>query len=293
MRFRRLVQRYRESCNAAALPSETTVTHVLGALAKLWLYADEHIDDANTLRASSDDINQFIGLENFCNLMPADWFQVVDPDHIQLPDFLEHNGAIPKKRAVTSLRVARHRKAALRNGQALQGADTCNAVALLDQTRPDQTLKKNKQKKIANETAHRLPADWAPTSADIQYAQNLGLTASAVLEAFADYWKAASGAHARKHDWSAAWRTWCRNSHDRKNGPSMARHGNGLQPAPNHTAAWAEARAHAKAIGFREPHEHESVGAYQTALKLTNNAPRASMEVIRDRVRALTTKLSQ
>ena len=37
---------------------KTAVTLVLGALSQLWLYADEHIRDDNTIRASVDDIDQ-------------------------------------------------------------------------------------------------------------------------------------------------------------------------------------------------------------------------------------------
>lgn len=34
--------------------------------------------------------------------------------------------------------------------------------------------------------------------------------------AFADYWRGASGAKARKHDWDGTWRNWCRRAPDFK-----------------------------------------------------------------------------
>jgi len=42
----------------------------------------------------------------------------------------------------------------------------------------------------------------------------------------------------------------------------------GAAPAPNNDAAWAEAKARAKAIGFRDPQLTEPVGAYMTSVKL-------------------------
>jgi hypothetical protein len=37
---------------------------------------------------------------------------------------------------------------------------------------------------------------------------------------FTDHWRAASGANARKHDWDAAWRNWCRRAADFKPRPN-------------------------------------------------------------------------
>jgi hypothetical protein len=48
------------------------------------------------------------------------------------------------------------------------------------------------------------------------YAAAQGIDASATFENFRDYWTAASGAKARKHDWDATWRMWCRNQVERK-----------------------------------------------------------------------------
>ena len=61
-------------------------------------------------------------------------------------------------------------------------------------------------------TAPRLPDDWAPDPDLLAWAANAepGVDARREVEKFRDYWKAASGANARKHDWSAAWRTWIR-----------------------------------------------------------------------------------
>jgi hypothetical protein len=49
----------------------------------------------------------------------------------------------------------------------------------------------------------------------------------------------------------------------------------GEKPAPNHDAAWAEAKSRAAAIGFRAPYEHETPSAYMTDIKHAENAPRS------------------
>lgn len=57
----------------------------------------------------------------------------------------------------------------------------------------------------------RLPADWQPSSADLDYAEAHGLQDHALgeeIERFRNYWTAKSGANARKRDWAATWRNW-------------------------------------------------------------------------------------
>ncbi len=71
------------------------------------------------------------------------------------------------------------------------------------------------RKRAAPATATRLPADWKLTPDRRAYAEQQGLDPTRVFENFTDYWAAASGASARKHDWDAAWRVWCRKDADR------------------------------------------------------------------------------
>ena len=60
-------------------------------------------------------------------------------------------------------------------------------------------------------TATRLPADFSLTEEMRRYANQQGLqNVEGLFEGFTDHWRAESGAKARKHDWLAAWRTWCR-----------------------------------------------------------------------------------
>lgn len=67
--------------------------------------------------------------------------------------------------------------------------------------------------KKASPRGTRLPADWQPGPAELEFAASIGLAngkATAEAEKFRDYWHAKAGAAASKTDWLATWRNWCR-----------------------------------------------------------------------------------
>lgn len=66
--------------------------------------------------------------------------------------------------------------------------------------------------------ATRLPEDFALTPERRAVAEAEKLPADRTFAKFCDYWRAASGAKARKHDWDATWRNWCRSEADRSRG---------------------------------------------------------------------------
>lgn len=74
--------------------------------------------------------------------------------------------------------------------------------------------------------ATRLPADWQPSVALKAWAGENEPAVDAYRETlkFLDYWRAASGAKARKHDWDAAWRGWISRAAEDGKGP---KHGAG------------------------------------------------------------------
>jgi hypothetical protein len=68
-------------------------------------------------------------------------------------------------------------------------------------------------------TARRLPDDFSLTEQRRAIARAERADADREFAKFTDHWRAASGANARKHDWDAAWRNWCRKAQDmRPNG---------------------------------------------------------------------------
>jgi uncharacterized protein YdaU (DUF1376 family) len=91
---------------------------------------------------------------------------------------------------------------------------SANASRLLKHSpEPEPELKKEKvtpsQKK-----GSRLPPDWTPSDADLTFAASQNMTAEETkheADQFRDFWISKPGAGGCKLDWSATWRTWCRN----------------------------------------------------------------------------------
>lgn len=63
-------------------------------------------------------------------------------------------------------------------------------------------------------TARRLPAEFELTESRRETAAKEGADPDREFAKFTDHWRASSGANARKHDWEAAWRNWCRKAGD-------------------------------------------------------------------------------
>lgn len=68
--------------------------------------------------------------------------------------------------------------------------------------------------------ATRLPENFELTPERRAIAETEKANAEREFASFTDHWRAASGANARKHDWDAAWRNWCRRAADFKPRPN-------------------------------------------------------------------------
>ncbi len=62
----------------------------------------------------------------------------------------------------------------------------------------------------AARSATRLPADFELTPERRAVAESEACDPDRTFAEFCDHWRAASGANARKMDWDATWRNWCR-----------------------------------------------------------------------------------
>jgi hypothetical protein len=144
IRFRRVVRKLKDSSNALRDVTKNSeafaVTVVLGALVRFWVYADSHIRDDDSLDISLDEINEIVGVDGFAQALPAEWLQVIDAEHVQLPNFHEHNGSSEKLRRDNARRQAayRHRHHS-RNVTRDVTASNASNDARPDQTRPDKT----------------------------------------------------------------------------------------------------------------------------------------------------------
>lgn len=138
-RFKRASRMLVARRSATALQGETLL---LGSLALLWLHADSHLRDDDTFDMGAEEVDQLVGVDGFCSVLPTDWLQIIDAHSIKLPNFHVHNGTEAKKRAQTQKRVERHRTKVKRTDDT-----SANATALPDQTKtrptPDQTTKKD------------------------------------------------------------------------------------------------------------------------------------------------------
>lgn len=260
----------RNLCNARALQGGNAqplqaITLVLGGLAHLWILADAHVSENDTLQMGPDEINERIGIEQFCSFMPREWLQVIDANNVKLSNYQTHNGPVAKFAALNRKRVAAHRK---RHGNAgpLQSKKTRNAYALTDKTRLDKTKKENPLPlcegldaaawsawlEYRRETKHPLrPVSYA--DAQLALAKHGGAQMAVVRQSIANGWqglfelKTGKPAHA------------------------LAEH------SARDAAAWAEARARAASIGFREPWPQECAAAYMTEIKTAENRPQSAL----------------
>jgi hypothetical protein len=87
-----------DPCNASALPG---VTLVCGALTRLWVYADSHARDDDSLDLGMAEIDELVGINGFAAMMPPDWLREIDDRTVELPGFQAHNGTEAKKKALT------------------------------------------------------------------------------------------------------------------------------------------------------------------------------------------------
>jgi hypothetical protein len=143
-----------------------SVPMVIGALVTLWWYADTHIGDDDVLAIGADEVDQLVGLPGFCALMPRDWLEIIDAEHVKLIDYTVHNGTLAKNRALQQKRQERHRENTPESRP--RHADV-TPDALPDKTRQDQTRQDQEKTPSASATprngkprklSHEADPEW-------------------------------------------------------------------------------------------------------------------------------------
>jgi hypothetical protein len=204
---------------------------VVGALVTLWWYADTHIRDDDTLPVGADQINELVGIDGFCDLMPAEWFEILDANSVKLVDYTAHNGTTAKKRALGQRRKERSRS---RHADVTPESRSCLSNSV---TRPRLDLDLDKKKIGEREPraarsalATRLPPDFGLTPERRAVAETEKADPDREFAQFTDHFRAAPGVKGRKNDWDATWRNWCRRA------PDFKPHANGrAAEVPSHT----------------------------------------------------------
>ncbi len=139
-----------------------------------------------------------------------------------------------------------------------------------DPIRSDPNPIQEKTLKRARATATRLPDAFSLTADRRKIAETEQLDPDRTFAKFCDYWRAASGAKARKHDWDATWRNWCRTEVDHGRGGSVDtiddKRRRGVE------AAWSRVKTHATQIGCPlQPREHDTPDSFETLVKNWEN----------------------
>lgn len=94
------------------------------------------------------------------------------------------------------------------------------------------TASANTASKPSKARGTRLPDDWQPDQAIVDWTRTNAPAAANSLEVdrFRDYWTAQPGAKGRKTDWAATWRNWARRCQEQHTQPSRG-------PAPRATTS--------------------------------------------------------
>lgn len=230
-RFTRLARALLKHTDSTAT-KEFGETLALGCLVKLWLRADSHIRDDDTLELGADEIDEFLGVDGVTKILEPNWTQILDADHVKLPNYVAHNGIEARRMAQATARQAKHR-AKGSNGQALHAVtepvtQERDITSRLDVTPPSPLIPSqplpsptssqpspgDREHAARAPTAQRLPADFELTEDRKATARAEAVNPEREFARFCDHWRASGGSNARKRDWDAAWRNWCRKSGD-------------------------------------------------------------------------------
>ncbi len=177
----------------------------VGKLFRVWRWFDQHTTNGNAIGVTPELLDRIAGATGFAQAMEMAGWLVVTEGCLELPGFEKHNGATAKSRAQTAKRVANHR-----------ALEDCNAGTVTPALARDLDLEKSKPLKSKARaeaaTATRLPADWNPSDAALEFCKTTRpeLNPRDVADRFRDYWVAVPGAKGRKTDWVATWRNWVR-----------------------------------------------------------------------------------
>ena len=168
---------------------------VVGKLLRVWIWFDQHTENANAPSVSKLTLDRLVGVSGFCDfIISVGWMHEKD-GVLCLPNFDRHNGKTAKNRALTAKRVAKH---------------TANAKLTLDALAREEK-RRDKKKEVTNVTSkkERAPKFQRPTVSDV--AAYCADRANGIdPQSFVDYYDSNGwrvGRSAMK-DWRAAVRTW-------------------------------------------------------------------------------------
>jgi len=144
-------------------------------------------------------------------------YQVDGADYIAIPTFVKHQKPHPNEKPSTLPEPPLRTKVESACNQGTKRLALNPESGLLNHDSPftETTVSERGKPRTTDKSAKRLPDDFKLTKERRAVAEAERLPADRTFAKFVDYWRSASGARARKLDWDATWRNWCRTEADR------------------------------------------------------------------------------
>jgi hypothetical protein len=174
-------------------------------------------------KVSQNQLIEWLGELNEHSLIRA--YRVDSKDYLDIPGFTKHqriNRPTPSRLPAFLKEHSLSIHGALisgMEGKGMEGNGTEGIGGSAEGVEVEQQPRAARSASLAT----RIPQDFALTEPRSQYAKDQGIDPIRTMEDFRDYWISASGAKARKHDWDATWRMWCRNQAQRARASSAPR----------------------------------------------------------------------
>jgi hypothetical protein len=176
-----------------------SVNEVIGALVRMWIWADQQTLNGNAHNVTKSAIDRHSGVNGLSDalLLPSvHWLEKCENGGFQFPNFERHNGKTAKTRALTSKRVASHKK---RKGNA--------------KVTPGALPREEKRREDNNNSARKRSEPFKPPTlmevAAYCSERKNGIDPQAFLDHYdACGWRYGSGNGKPLRDWKAAVRTW-------------------------------------------------------------------------------------
>lgn len=195
---------------------------VLGKMVRLWSWFDVNSVDGRVDGVTSTDVDALVTMPGFsCVMRDVGWLHFDDgAEVVWLPNFERHNGETAKKRALKNKRQTRWRQ---KRDEVVDVAVDVEASTGAS-TREEKRREENINPPISpppggtrTERGSRLPNDWSLPNEWRQWVltNTHGVDADREAHKFLDFWRAKAGAGAKKKDWFATWRNWCRSAEER------------------------------------------------------------------------------
>lgn len=129
----------------------------------------------------------------------------------------------PSREHLSPSKIEEEEKKTPPSGGSKERPEDASPAAPLPDDLDDDVKSENLAKPASREpNGTRIPDDFDLTPQRRGIALSEHLDPDRTFASFRDYWTAAAGQRARKRDWDATWRTWCRTEADRRKRPVNA-----------------------------------------------------------------------